>query len=322
VIALIAAAAATWQTASVLSRAPWLAGGVLALLAFIVYLGSRDPDVEQVEFNKRSLENATDLDGEDTVSTRKVFTRIENIVRRNNSIYMPAEGIRPWLARYWADPAKVDESQLKTADDVEGDLAKKYEVEPQNGLGENEILVHKPARLAFSPTILHPQEDGVEKDRPDGVASLPYAVADIVGDTVDRLNWSFLAPAFGGFAVIYVAINAYFGTPSLGVLLGVLPGLIAGHEARDGELEVEMAPYHYSRVRAILSKERATYTEAKTWDEMLETIGNIEVEGVSQAEDMLQTVRKQIREEMEDRFSIPDAQSPDTESTGGVPGDD
>lgn len=302
-LTLLLVLAATWQTAAVLSRAPYIAGLSIAVLSFVAMLGIRDREVETAEFNRKDLESVTAVTGDESKSARKEDIKLKDIVRRDGKIYMPAKGIRPFFARYWAEPAAVDESDLKTVNNTTGDVSKKYEIDPS----EDETLKHTPAHLKFSPTLVLPAD---EDDEP---AESP---SDRLLDAAGRINWSYIGAAGLGGLAAYYGVMAVFGVPSLAMLIGALPAVIGGYEARDGRLSIVPAPYHYSEARAILATERAKYREARTFEDLHKMIADIDLDVIEQTQETTGAVRDQLRKRLMEMFSVPDS---DASSDGADP---
>jgi len=299
-VSLVALIGATWQTAAVLSQAPFVAGLLIAVLSFVAILGIRDQDVERAEFNKKDLETVTNVSGDETVDARSEQIELRDIVRRDGQIFMPAEGLRPFLARYWADAASVDESDLETVNNTEGDVSKKYEIEPT----ADETLHHKPARLAFSPTVINKRDGQPEEDQ---------STADRLLSPLGRVNWSFVGPAIIGGAAVYFGIDAWLGVPSLSMLAAILPGLIAGYHAEDGELSFEPAPYHFTEARAILAHERKEHSAADTFDKLHERMAEVDMDSKEQALDFAQAYMKRAKTEMDGMLGT-DGESVDTDT--------
>jgi len=261
VLALAAVAVGTWQTAAVLARAPYVAGLFVAFFAFFAFLGFRDQEVEKAEFNQKDLESVTSVSGDDTKQARSEDIKLMDIVRRDGNIYAPKPGLRPFFARYWADPAAVDESDLETVNNTTGDVSKKYELDPKS----EEPLVWEPARLSFSPQLTTEEEPDelLEADGDEGWSAAPKGVVNSIAGGLGSLNLGFLGPAIIGGALLYFGVKAWIGVPSIAGGAALLPGVIAGYTAKDGRLGIEEAPYHFSQARAVLAHERAQYTRPR-----------------------------------------------------------
>lgn len=326
IIVLVAGAAATWQTAAVLARAPFIAGVFMFVSSTIVMLGLRDPDLETAIFVRKNLSEATPVDATDTDADGKTTKHaireeidIREVVRRDGNIYLPAQGIRPGLARIWSSPAQVDESDHATVVEADGDASKKYEVDP---LADDEMLVHTPAHLAFEPTVV--------EDRPEGETA-PSGLGASVRDWLARINWEYVGGSAISFGVIYTLVDATIGVPSLGVLLGLLPAIVMGTVAKDGRLEVEFAPYHFNDGRVNQRARQETYTTARTFSELQSQVADIELEAVERVEEFKDAVRSEMRQRFnrihgatsdgEDESS-PGSPTLGSEPDEGVAGDD
>jgi hypothetical protein len=311
VLALIILGAATWQAGAVLSRAPFVAGLSVALLSFVAMLGMRDHEAEQAEFNQKDLHDVTAVDGDETKDARSETILIREIIRRNGRVYLPAKGIRPWLARYWAEPASVDESELETVNNTDGDVSKKFEIDPE----ADETLVHKPARLAFSPTIVEERdeddddplayaEDDDEQTTTEAAKRQASGAVARIMSALGRINWAFVAPAVLGGWIVYGLVNSWLGVPSVAALAGIFPALIAGYEPRDGHLEFELAPYHYTEARAVLAHERAKYTEAQTFEDLHTMLAEVDLDAIEQAQKTTEAIRGNLRERIGEVFNF------------------
>jgi len=301
-LSMIAVAGATWQTSMVLSQAPFVAGLSIAVVAFVAILRIRDQDIEKAELNQKDLETVTSVSDTASKDSRSEKIRLKDIVRRDGRIFMPASGIRPFLARYWADPASIDESELKTVNNTEGDVSKKYEIDP----AADEMMTYKPARLAFSPTIVNPRDE----DEPPA-----ESVGEHVMSALSRLNWSFLGPAVVGGGIAYLAMQSWLGVPSISAMVGLLPTLIAGWEARDGQLSFEAAPYHFSEARAVLAHERATHREASTFEDLYEMVADLDFDMLDKGTEIAEVIEARFQERLNDDWEperLPGDDSVDT----------
>jgi hypothetical protein len=296
---LVGLSVAWWQLSVIAAYLPGVAFLLLTGVAFIGYLGFRDDEVERAVFEQKDLESTKSVTGDDSKTARSEHIRIRDIVRRDGKIWMPAKGIRPMIARYWANPAEVDESDLKTLNDTEGDVSKKFEIDP----GADYVLKHRPAHLSFDPTLtralttdelheLAKEEAQLEEMHPAvaTVMAIPLAFKRFL----KSINWRFVTIAVGGFAVIYGAVTTSLGLPYIGGLLGTIPGLIAGTRAYDGTLDFVEAPYHFSDARAVLVHERKTYEEAKTFEALEERFAEQDLEGLDRMMDLVDIVRDEM----------------------------
>ena len=303
VIFLGTAGFATFATAAVLANAPAVVGIVVGLIGLILMLGLRDTDAERAGFFQRRLDDdAVTPTGDDAASSRLVPNRIKTVVNRGGTLYAPAKGITPMIARYWADPAAVPRSDLTTVDegDADSDLERMYEVDPTS----DEVLTHSPATLSFAPSLTKEVDDSELTEPPegDGIAALPGAIEATFSNYAAKINWSFLAVAVGGGALGYFGGMAVFGAQLVGVALALVPVLIAGTVAVDGHMAVEPAPYHYSDVRATVATERQEYVARRTFEDLHKQIQDMDWQALDRAQSTVQTLRKEMAEKMDDMF--------------------
>jgi hypothetical protein len=317
---LLGVSVAWWQLSTIAAYLPQFAFVLITGVAFIGYLGFRDDDVEQAEFNQKDVESTTSVTGEESKTARSERILIRSIVRRDGKIWMPANGIRPMLARYWAQPAEVDESDLKTLNDTSGDVSKKFEIDP----AADYVLKHTPAHLSFEPQItraltkdelheLGKEEAQLAEMRPAvaTVMSIPLAVKRFL----KSINWRFILTGVGGLALGYGILKATLGLPMVGLLVGTLPGLIAGTKAKDGALNFEQAPYHFSDARAILVEERKQYAKAATFEQIEQQLVDNDMEGLERALDLADTVREHTRQKFDELTALEDGQGAGTASS-------
>ncbi|TKX53039.1 hypothetical protein EXE42_14540 [Halorubrum sp. SP3] len=306
---------ATFATAAVLSNAPFVVGLVVGLIGLILMLGLRDADAEKAGFFKRRLDDdAITPTGDEAASSRLVPNRIKTVVSRGGTLYAPAKGILPMIARYWADPAAVPRSDLTTVDegDADSDLDRMYEVDPTS----DEVLTHSPATLSFAPSLTVDVDESELTEPPegDGIGALPGAIEASLSNLSKRLNWSFLAVAVGGGVMGYLGGMAIFGAQLVGVAIAAVPLLIAGTVAVDGHMAVEPAPYHYSDVRATVATERQEYVARRTFEDLHKQIQDMDWQALDRAQSTVQTLRKEMAEKMDDMFGTDMADDGDASS--------
>ncbi|SFR31164.1 hypothetical protein SAMN04487937_1005 [Halorubrum sodomense] len=312
---------ATFATAAVLSNAPFVVGLVVGLIGLILMLGLRDADAEKAGFFKRRLDDdAITPTGDEAASSRLVPNRIKTVVSRGGTLYAPAKGILPMIARYWADPAAVPRSDLTTVDegDADSDLDRMYEVDPTS----DEVLTHSPATLSFAPSLTVDVDESELTEPPegDGIGALPGAIEASLSNLSKRLNWSFLAVAVGGGVMGYLGGMAIFGAQLVGVAIAAVPLLIAGTVAVDGHMAVEPAPYHYSDVRATVATERQEYVARRTFEDLHKQIQDMDWQALDRAQSTVQTLRKEMAEKMDDMFGTDMAD--DVDASSGSDSDD
>jgi len=311
----VAALLATWQTSIILANAPVVVGLLMGLLALPVMLSIRDSDLSRAGFFRRSLRrDAISPGGEQTVGTRRVENKIKKVYRHGEDLYAPVSGIRPMLARYWADPASIPLEDWESYDSGDGDLDQLFEVDPE----ADEVLTHRPARLTFAPSLTKDVDDEDLADPPDkeGIAALPAAISAALSNFVKRRNWRFIGIALGGGAAVYGVTMAFLGAPLIAGGLALLPALIEGHEARDGELKVEWGPSHWNDVQAQVQTERQEYEERRTFDQVLEAVTDLEWGEHEKGQQIVERVRSEIAKALDEEHG---GNQPKTDSTDSTP---
>lgn len=307
----LAAVLATWQTSVVLANAPVAVGLLMGLLALPVMLSIRDSDLSRAGFFRRSLRrDAISPNGDQTVGTRRVENKIKKVYRHGENLYAPVSGIRPMLARYWADPASIPTEDWQSYDSGEGDLDQLFEVDPE----ADEVLTHRPARLVFSPSLTKHVDDEELADPPDkeGIAALPAAISAALSNWVKRRNWRFIGIALGGGAAVYLTTMAVLGAPLIAGGLALLPALVEGHEARDGELKVEWGPSHWNDVQAQVQTEREEYEERRTFDDVLQAVTDLEWSEHEKGQKVVERVRSEIAKALDEEHG---GNQPSTDSS-------
>jgi hypothetical protein len=322
VIIGVAVAIGTWQTSIILANAPVAVGLLMGLLTLPVMLSIRDSDLSKAGFFQRQLrQEAISPSGEETVGTRRVVNTIKQVYRRGENLYAPVSGLRPMLARYWADPAAIPTEDWKSYDTGEGDLDQLFEVDPES----DKVLRHKPARLVFAPSLTKDVDEEELADRPEGgIEALPAAISAAVSNFIARRDWRSIGIALGGGALVYGLVFSALGAPVIAAGLATLPALIDGHEARDGELNVEWGPSHWNDVQAQVQTERAEYEERKTFDQVLQAVTELEWGEHQKGKEIVERVRTEIQHALDDEHggNRPSARSSsDTAPETGV-GDD
>jgi len=275
---------AYYKTAIMLARLPQLLGGLVVVIAFLAYLETADGEVSWVKFERPELTDAKSPSGEDVKDALKEDAEEHRAVRRSDgSLGLIKPGIRPFLARYFADPARLDDTDLDTQIDISGKWDKKYIADPDEGA----VLDWTPAHWEFAP----PLTEDVDIDAEAG--------------TLERLlapvNWSFVLKMGGALSLGYYGGRALFGLPSVGILVGLLAIVGMSYRAVDGRAEFTPAPIHLRSARSSLAYLNDEYDDAKTieafeelaWEEQSRTA--LEARAVSTRMD--KTVTERMNEE-------------------------
>lgn len=301
----------TWQTAAILARAPWVVGAAFTVLSFIAFIGWSDHKTETAQFVQKDIVESTSVTGDDVPDVVREHIEQETVVREGETLFMPAGGILPFIARYWARPAQIAQDHLESGISCTGDISRKFEVDPES----DETLVHRAASLSFDPQLLN------DLDSPDaltdGGETPPHGrIERLIG----RVNWRFLTISIGGFLGIRLATVALTGAGLIGAGLGILPFLAASYRPRDGDLRYEPAPAHFSKAGAILATQRQTYREAQTFEDLHGMVANLDLEVIDRTQETTEAVRQQMREKINDIFNVPD--SPEVDAVGSDSDDD
>ena len=92
------------------------------------------------------------------------------------------------------------------------------------------------------------------------------------------------------------------------------PVLCAGTVAVDGEMSVELTPYHSSDVRATVAAERQEYVARRTFEDLHKQIQDMDWQALDRAQSTVQTLRKEMAEKMDDMFGTDMADEVDASS--------
>lgn len=296
---LLVATAIFYQTAVILSAAPWLSGISIGLLYYLGYLSFRDDDLEKAEFDQRDIEYVENPNGEQRPSATAAHKVIKRIYQDDNRVYIPKPGLLPMIARKWADPASIDKSEFKSVTEVTGDVDVEYSADPD----ADEVLDVQPAHLALDPPLLDPSSEELREDyldQMDRLEAIHWSVALLAYVPVTaiyklrRVNWTFVAIAVVGFALGYSVLNHLLGLVGVAIVVGLLPGLIVATQARDGSAEFTPAPKHMSDARAILSVDSNEYEIAATFDELEEQLAAEDLVGLEKARELMNAYRRAL----------------------------
>lgn len=261
---LLVTAVGYFQTALVLSHAPWLMGVSLALIGFISYLEAANSSVTWGLFERPVLDDARQTESgaiQDELFEEHVEHRM--IRREDGKWVFPKIGVLPFLARYWAEPATLDQTHLKTRVTSKGDSkhTEKFLGDP----GADELLKLESAHFGwnFSPWR------GEERYEDEGFVE--YFLRNLRGGFLLKI-----AMALGGG---WIVGRDVFGYAPFGLAIGVVVVLALAAEARDGYAWFEPAPVHMKKSKGAFDMEQIDYSEAadlesakqEAWDAKTET---------------------------------------------------
>jgi hypothetical protein len=279
---------AYFQTAQVVTRLPQVFGGLIVAVAAIAMLETMGPRKRTDEFVRDELGDAADALGEGVQNHLYRDKRREYTVRRDDgTLGIIQTGIRPFLARLFADPATIDDAKLKTDIEIrQGPDDHVYLADPD----ADEPLDWTPAHWEFEPELL--RED-IEFD--DEVGQVERILT--------KLNVRLLAATAIGGVAGFVTGGWLFGTGTTLALVGAGCGFVAtAAKARDGYAHFQAAPIHYRSARATLSKQGPAHADAKglrdAWKEVYSERASTAQDAKELEQDRDETVTGKINKEV------------------------
>jgi len=272
---LILLASAYVTTATVFARLPQLVGVLLAAIVFVAVLESAGTG-RKVIFEKPVLTDASSPAGDDVKDARYEEQAVRSVVRMEDGTHaIVRKGIRPFLARWWASPAKIDVEDLKTQIELRGPFERKYIADPDS----EDVLEHTPARLAWAPPIIDEEGDGF----------------------FESINWRFVVTSLLSLGIGWKLGAVLVGVPQVGLLVGAIPVLLMCIEARDGEAEFVPAPIHQTAARATMAYEQSQYAEGRTLEDMEDIAWRERSRTALDARAVQSNFDRTVTEEMNDR---------------------
>lgn len=267
-----------FQAAVILDHAPWVMGALFTIVGYGGGFLFSNP-VRRIGFERQEILDAKTLpgfeqidnadaevdeiltDGGTTGSADTDFIANDEYkeelwrelpekraVRGENGFLVPVKGIRPFLARLFANAARLDLSRFRTRIIVtRGRLDEIIHVDP-----ESEVPVrHTPAHL--------------RRALPWDVLPRDEETGDIVVDWQEQaiaaaMTLGILAgPAALGFWIL----DAGLGIPTIGVLLGLIVTATLAYTAEDGEIDFDEAPIHDNPARTTITHMQVEHKDAK-----------------------------------------------------------
>lgn len=266
-----------FEIAEILSNFDVLMGLSLSIVAFGGGLRMHPP-VDKIAFERQELQDAKALRREDrrkgdALTTDGGESESQDIIEipadgyhdelfqdlpilptvrgDNGTRYVPKKGIKPFLARIFADAARLDLSELKTRVKVAtGAVSEKVYVSPES----DPAVKHTPATLRSRVPVWHRVADRVEE--------LETTEKVLYG----ALTLGTLAlPAIGWYAG-----KAMLQTPVLGATLGTLLLTIEAYGAHNGVIKFDPAPRHFVTANASLTILQEEHADAKALEDFEE----------------------------------------------------
>lgn len=214
--------------------------------------------------------------------------------RPDGKIGVPESGLRPFLARLFADPATLDKSDLVTLVSVdEGELDEIVLVDPES----DETVTHEHAHLERRWPVLHAMDEDADTVTKLGMTAAMLVV--VAG--VPAAGWS---------------IGAQFGVPLLGGALATLVPLVSGHEAKDGEVDFEPANQHFQRAQATLIDLQREQADGKTAEDFRQQAWQERARTAQEAVELAAQHDRTLTEEMLSQRAGYDLIEPDEDGEG------
>jgi hypothetical protein len=182
-------------------------------------------------------------------------------VRTDGGYRIPETGLRPFLARLFADAALLDVSNIATRDSVrEGRIDEIIQVNPD----ADRALEHKPARLVRVLPI-----DTLGEDSNLWQEMWAYALTALI--------------AIGPMAVGYIGFDRIANIPTVGVIAGALVTIVIAYSAEDGWIDFEAAEPHYKKAEDSLTFLQRAHKEARDDQSAREELYNERGKSVKEA---------------------------------------
>ncbi|WP_181685828.1 hypothetical protein [Halorhabdus salina] len=307
-----------FETAVILANLPMLMGGLLGLLAYAAGLVTHR-DVMTIAFERDEVSEARTLrdpDREEPLEDDSILPgtgldafkeilyedqiQVPAIRNEDSDLLLPKRGIRPFLARLFADPARLSDKQIRTRKKVDkGPIDEKIYVDPEY----DETLVHIPARLTWDPPLR--RESGHE----GWLGSLA------------SINWSFVMAIPVLIAAGYFGLDAWLGLGSLGVVVGLVPIVVWSISTEDGYADFEPAPLHMVDAKGTITQWQRELQDARYVEQLEDEVASERARTAKEARDhqtrIDQTVTEELLEETEG-LDVDDVARTDEE----VPADD
>lgn len=238
-----------WRTAlTAIVHRPLLFSAGLVVLAFWAVLEWGGHDTIRALFVRDELAEATSPSGEDVHDTVYEDMSDRRLVRtETEGEYVLVEsGIRPFLARWFGVAPTLDVSELSTQIDVrKGKWDKVFVADPNS----ERALEYERPRLTLDLTK--------ETDESGWLG------------TLSSIRWNVFAWSLAGGLFGWMLGPALLGLSTAVAIAGLLLGfLIPATGVKEGTVEFDAAPVHYTQARQVLAGSCKEYADAATIDEL------------------------------------------------------
>lgn len=296
----VAATVGWFYVANLLSAAP----AALALLLGTVAFGGglrMSRETETVAVVRKELTDATSLrgseqtrdlaaktdggeDGQDEIEIPEDSYQDElfenertlSIVEEGGDRWVVPSGVKAFLGRLFADPARLSLSEVRTRVRVSGRVDERVFTDPDN----ESTLEHEPAGVSGRAPVWHridPSEEG-----PVTTAIYAGAAATVIG-----------APAIGWWAASSIGVPALAGG-AIGAIVLAAEGL----EARDGSISIDPAPVHFRSAIATVTTLQKEFSDAKTLEEYQEAAWSERTTTVREAREIDKRRGRTVQDEL------------------------
>jgi hypothetical protein len=292
---------AAWhlEVAVIVTRFLFVIGGALGLALVVYYLENAGRPDFTVEFTRRDIENVKDAETDEVKDGLFKQKRTLNIARRDDGkLLIVQPGFMNFLARYYADPAEIDETDITTevlVQDLNGSVEKEFLADPL----EDEPIYVKTPSWTFSVPLFKDQPDerldagevGEEDTDGDGddtgrVEQARAQVGSRLRAYIPPFNWDFVAKSAFSLTIGVAATSSVLGLPMLGVLIGMVPIIAMSLHAEDGEATWTPAPAMSMRALELIYHLQEDYTRAASIDDLREKFWKERIEKTQNIEDI------------------------------------
>jgi hypothetical protein len=280
-----------FEVAAVLANFEMLMGLSLGVVAFGGGLRMHPP-VEKIGFERqhlrdaKSIRDSTDADvpdvatdggDDDTVIEipedgyqEELYEDMPIIptVRGDDGMRrVPKRGVRPFFARLFADPARLDVASLSTRVKVaSGAIAEKIYVDPE----ADKPVEHTPARLSRRMPVWHRVAD--RSDDLSTTETVLYGVLTLATVALPAIGW------WAGETLLQ--------TPLVGATVGTVLLAIEAYGAVDGSIDFDPAPRHFVSANASLTILQDEHADATLLEEFEEIAWNERTNTALEARDL------------------------------------
>lgn len=315
-----------FKFATFLTRAPYTVGILLGLAFIIAYVEKAGRPDTSVEFTRRDLENVKDGNGKTVKDGLMKHRRTVRVAKRDrdSKLLIVRPGLRPFLARYFGEPAAIEDEHLVTevhVNDQSGNVEREYLADP---LEEQPLVVTYPEwefdfplfdeeyepRPALEGEVEAPERErddaegygdmavGAAKDARNRASREAQTVTREVREFTRRLNVNFVMKAALALSIGYIGATILLGMPSVGIALGLVPVVAMCYSVRDGYAVYYPAPTMMTRALETLARAQDDYREARSYEAARSQLWKERIRRVSEIEDLRDDYDRTLMDEL------------------------